>query len=299
MPAADLLPSDLLRTFVTVVDAGGMSAAAGLVGRTQSAVSLQVKRLEDRVGAALFRRDLPALTLTPAGETLLPYARRLIALNEQAIAALAPARLSGTVRLGVVQDFAEMGLAEVLARFAEAHPNVTLDTCVGASDELLDAIAHGALDVTLAIGAGDPARLEPMVWIAADERVAMRDPLPLALLDLPCRYHEAAMSVLVGADIAFRVAYTGPSLSGVIAAVRAGLAVTVRTAALARDGLRIVDAGLPPLPKVTHAVRLHRRAGPAARRLAVVLGDVLAGQQQPTSPATPGAPAPRRARGAP
>ncbi|MCA1972256.1 MAG: LysR family transcriptional regulator, partial [Caenispirillum sp.] len=157
MPDAPLLPSDLLRTFVAVVDDGGMSAAGLRVGRSQSAVSLQVKRLEELVGAALFRRDSRDLALTPAGDTLLPYARRLLALNEQALTALAPARLTGVVRLGVVQDFAETALAGVLARFAEAHPNVALETRVGSSSALRDAVAHVGLDVCLAVGPAEGA----------------------------------------------------------------------------------------------------------------------------------------------
>lgn len=295
MADAPLLPSDLLRTFVAVVDDGGMSAAGLRVGRSQSAVSLQVKRLEDLVGAALFRRDSRDLALTPAGETLLPFARRLLALNEQALAALAPARLTGVVRLGVVQDFAETALAGVLARFAEAHPNVALETRVGSSSALRDAVAHAGLDVCLAVGAAEgaaAARTVPMVWLAAEQApAALPAPLPLALLDPPCSYRRAALEVLEAAGVAHRIAYAGPSLSAVLAAVRAGLAVTVRTTDLAGRGIvalapgEAAARGLPPLPEVTHALHVRPDAGPAARRLGAVMAEVLAA---PTAPAIPG-----------
>lgn len=296
MPDAPLLPSDLLRTFVAVVDDGGMSAAGLRVGRSQSAVSLQVKRLEELVGAALFRRDSRDLALTPAGETLLPYARRLLALNEQALAALAPARLTGVVRLGVVQDFAETALAGVLARFAEAHPSVALETRVGSSSALRDAVAHAGLDVCLAIGPAEgamAARTVPMAWLAADQAPhALPAPLPLALLDPPCSYRRAALAALEAAGVAHRIAYAGPSLSAVLAAVRAGLAVTVRTADLAGRGLvalapgEAAARGLPPLPEVTHALQVRADAGPAARRLGAVMAEVLTAAS--TAPAIPG-----------
>lgn len=298
MSTPPLLPSDLLRTFVAVVDDGGMSAAGLRVGRSQSAVSLQVKRLEELTGTALFRRDSRDLALTSAGETLLPYARRLLALNDQAMAALAPARLTGVVRLGVVQDFAETALPRVLARFAEAHPAVALETRVGPSAALRDALAHGGLDVCLAVGATEGAvahRTVAMAWLAAEGLAILPRPLPLALLDPPCTYRAAALAAVEAAGIAHRIAYSGPGLSAIMAAVRAGLAVTVRTADAAAGGLlaltpeQAAERGLPPLPAVTHALQVAATAGPAARRLAAVMAEAMqpaqsAGHSSSTGP---------------
>ncbi|GAA0570414.1 LysR substrate-binding domain-containing protein [Caenispirillum bisanense] len=298
MSAPPLLPSDLLRTFVAVVDDGGMSAAGLRVGRSQSAVSLQVKRLEELTGTALFRRDSRDLALTSAGETLLPYARRLLALNDQAMAALAPARLTGVVRLGVVQDFAETALPRVLARFAEAHPAVALETRVGPSAALRDALAHGGLDVCLAVGAAEGAaahRTVPMAWLAAEGLAALPRPLPLALLDPPCTYRAAALAAVEGAGIAHRIAYSGPGLSAATAAVRAGLATTAGTADAAAGGLVALapgpaaGRGPPPPPAAAPPLQVAATAGPAARRLAAVMAEAVqppqsAGHSSSTGP---------------
>lgn len=281
MPVTPLLPLDLLRTFVAILEAGGQSAAVDRVGRSQSALSLQIKRLEEVVGAALFRRDLRGVALTPAGETLLPYARRLLALNAEALAALAPARLTGRVRLGVVQDFAEGALPHVLARFAHAHPNLSLETRVGRSAELDTGLRHGEVDVVLVVGeagAGSctASRTTAMIWLAGRDAPPPPTPLPLALLDPPCRYRQAALEALEAVKVPHRIACSGPSLSGILAAVRAGLAVTVRTADHLRDGLAEAAPPLPALPPVTHVLRLRDDAGPAVRRLAAIIADELA-----------------------
>lgn len=287
-----LLPTDLLHAFIAVVDCGGVGAASGRVGRGQSAVSLQIRRLESLLGVALFSRQGRALALTPAGETLLPHARRLLDANAQAVAALAPARLRGTVRLGLVQDMAEVLLPAALQRFAAAHPAVALEITVESSTSLREMLERGGLDlcVTAEDAAAGVRRVRPMVWLAAAGMTpaALPSPVPLALLAPPCPFRAAALEALETARHPWRLAVTGPSLAGILAAVRAGLAMTVRTADMAGAGLAVVEEGLPPLPSVAHGLRVALEAGLPARRLAAVLDETL--RAGAPTPATPGAP---------
>ncbi len=171
------LPTDLLRSFAAIADAGGIAKAAERVHRTQPAVSLQVKRLEGMLGVALVRRQGRGVALTEAGERLLVYARRILTLNDEAVAALAPAALAGPVRFGTVQDFADTALPGVLARFAAENPGVRLDVRVGNSTALLDELEAGGLDLVLASDlrpGGIPLRSEPMRWIGGGARRARR-----------------------------------------------------------------------------------------------------------------------------
>ena len=277
------LPTDLLRSFVAIADAGGIVKAAERVHRTQPAISLQVKRLERLLGAALLRRHGRGVALTEAGERLLGYARRILALNDEAVAALAPAALAGPVRFGTIQDFADTALPGVLARFAAENPGVCLDVRVGNSMALIDAVTAGGLDLVLGSElrpGGTPLRREPMRWIGAATGSIPTDApsgtvVPLVLMEAPCPFRDAALAALDRAERAWRIVYTSPSLAGVRAAVRAGLGVTCRTAALATEGLRPVE-GLPALPDARFA--LYGGVGgevasapPAVRRLAEIL----------------------------
>lgn len=276
------LPTDLLRSLVAIADTGGIGRAAARVHRTQPAVSLQVKRLESLLGVPLFRKQGRGLVLTEAGERLLAYARRILALNDEAVAALAPAALAGPVRLGTIQDFADSVLPEVLARFAAENAGVRLDVRVGGSASLLDDLAAGGLDLALTAdlpGRAAPAALllhRPMRWIGA-RAAAPADEVALAVIESPCPFREAAIAALDGAGRPWRIVYTSPSLAGVRAAVRAGLGVTCRTDALAGDGLRALgpEDGLPPLPEARFALTGRPSPSAAAGRLAEILAAAL------------------------
>lgn len=266
------LPTELLRSFVAIVDSGSMLKATERVFVTQSALSLQMKRLEETVLTPLFHRDGRRLTLTPSGTALLGHAREILALNDRAVVALTGDALVGPVRVGLVQDFAETLLSGVLARFAQLNPEVQLQVRVAGSPELLDLLNGNRLDVVLCMGAPEDAaavRVAPMVW-HGDPELAKRSVLPLAILEPPCRFRDAALAALERDGRPFRVALETPSLSALRAAVEAGLAVTCRTA-LFRPLTTPIEAGLPVVPQVAYV----RRVGPAPHPSIARLSDLM------------------------
>jgi DNA-binding transcriptional LysR family regulator len=256
---------DVLRSFVTGVELGSFSQAADRLGRSTSAVSAQLKKLEEQVGVPVLRKSGRGLALTPTGEMLLAYARRLLELNDEAAAAVRGVDLEGWVRIGLQEDFGENLLTRILGDFARAHPRVRIETRVARNAELLELIRTGKLDLALAwdSGQGTPYSESlgqlPMLWIgpAAEKMpsLAEGEPVPLVVFDAPCLMRSAATAALDRANISWRIAFTSSSLSGIWAAVGAGLGVTVRTRAGLLESLRILD-GLPALPSV--GLVLHR-----------------------------------------
>lgn len=253
------LDLDVLRTLVLAVDLGGFARAARRVGRTQSAVSLQMRRLEQSAGQPLFTRAGRSFALTTAGEQVLGYARRLLAINDEAVAAVRGTRLACPVRLGVLADFAETWLPPVLARFARTHPTARLEVQVDRRIAMLDALDRGRLDLALVFDADRRRGVRlgelPMAWIAPrGSRWASAGVLPLVLFEAPCVFRTAALAALDRAGVPWHVAFTSQSLAGIWAAVDAGLGVTVRTPVGVPRGLQVVDpvtrqvAGLPALP---------------------------------------------------
>lgn len=271
------LPLDLLRTFVAVAELGSVTRAAERVGRTQPAVTLQLRRLEALAGRPLFLRQRRRLSLAPQGGVLLHHARAVLAANDAAVAALLAEPLSGPVRVGLVQDFADTLLPDVLARFAAAHDGVRLEVAVAGSAGLRARLSDGALDVIMC--AARPAEaailVTPLCWLG-EARLATRDPLPLALLEPPCGYRDAALAALERAGRRWRVVVTSPSLSGLRAAVAAGLGLTARSHLL--GGLPVVeDGGLPVLDPIGHTVLVAENAGAAPRTLAGLLRTAMVG----------------------
>jgi DNA-binding transcriptional LysR family regulator len=256
------LDPDLLRTFVAIADTGRFGAAAERIHRTQAAVSLQVRRLEDRAGVALFRRRGRIMELTEAGETLLGYARRILELNDAALAAVRRGPMAGEVRFGTVQDLAETLLPGALRRFSQAHPAVKVTVSVAGSAQLRAEVTRGAQDMAFVTsGPGDrrdgPRIEAPLIWIAGDGwRMPAGRPLPLAVIDAPCPFRNAALQALDDAGLPWEIAMTSPSLPGVLAAVRAGLGITLRTALSLAPGLCVPSAPLPSLDPDRVAFRL-------------------------------------------
>lgn len=281
------LDMDVLRAFVAGIDLGGYARAAARLGRSPSAISLQLRRLEDQVGRPLLRKHGRGLAPTEAGEILLAFARRLLDLNDAALAAARAPAVSGAVRLGLPQDFAETPLPEALARFARLHPEVRIAARVERNAVLRAAFAAGELDLALLWSEGeavppDAGLLDlPMVWVGLRNRPGRTagGPLPLVAFDAPCLFRRAALSALDGAGIPWRMSVTSPSLSGLFAAVAAGLGVTVRTghglpAALAP--LDPASAGLPALPRLRLTLRnASAAANPAAVRLETTLRETF------------------------
>lgn len=255
------LDLELLRAFVAVVEGGGFTRAAERLHRTQSTVSQQIKRLEVRLGAALLKRNTRGIDITAQGELLLGYARRLLALNEEALAALAETRLQGHVRLGAAQEIADGGLAELLAHFSRLHPGVHLEVRVDANLRLQEMVERGELDLAvLFMEPGQPiaagARYELIesirrVWVSGKGfELNEKEPLPLILSTAPCIFRNSVLAALDGANMPWRISLSTPSLAGIRAAVRAGLGVGVRTERWLEPDLRTLEHELPTLPDV-------------------------------------------------
>jgi DNA-binding transcriptional LysR family regulator len=260
------LDADLLRAFVLVAERRSFTEAAEMVGRTQSAVSMQIKRLEEILGQKVLSRGKGgAVELTPHGEILLTHARRILALNDEVVAMFRAPALAGTVRLGTPDDYAFGYLPPILKRFADTHPAVQVDVLCAPSNELIERLKEDELDLTLTSEGHEPRHWPsvqlwrgPLVWVTSSRHAPHRlDPLPLALAQVGtnaspnCDWARAAMTSLDRAGQRYRLAYSSGSQVGTHAPVLAGLAVTVSTLSWLPDGLRPMraDEGLPPLPE--------------------------------------------------
>jgi DNA-binding transcriptional LysR family regulator len=277
---------EILRGFVAGMELGGFARAAERLGRSTSAVSAQLKKLEEQTGTAIFRKAGRGLALTDAGETMLAYARRLLDLNDEAAAAIQGVALEGWVRLGLQEDFSEALLPDVLGRFTRAHPKVRIEARVARSAELIDRVVSGRLDLALAWSDGaltaHCARIGdvPMCWVGPSDgreiwRASSGEPLPLAVMEAPCLVRTAAANALDRAGIAWRLVFVSPSPAGIWAATAAGLGLTARTPLGLPAGVRALapgECGLPRLPSL--GLVLHRaevEPAPAVGRLAAII----------------------------
>jgi DNA-binding transcriptional LysR family regulator len=281
------LDMDVLRTLVAAQQLGGFNRAAEHIGRSQSAVSQQIRRLEEQVGETLYRKNGRGLALTEAGDVVMAYARRMLELNDEAVAAVRGISVGGSVRFGLPSDLAETWLSITLGRFKRAHPSVLVEALVDRNALLLEELDKGHLDLALAFGGGarnDAKTLAtlPMTWIgpASGAKVsAPGEPLPLVMYGPPCFFRQAGTDALDKAGLTWRTAFTSPSLHGLWAAVDAGLGVTLRTAVGLPESLTVLDerSGLPPVPTIS--LCLHdagRELSPAASRLKAILVETLA-----------------------
>jgi len=277
-----MFDTDVLRTFATGMALGSYAKAADRLGRSTSAVSAQLKKLESQADTPLFRKAGRGLALTDAGETLLAYAHRMLDLNEEAAAALRGGDLQGWVRLGLQEDFGETVLPAVLGRFARAHPKVRIEACVARSAELREKLALRQIDLAMVWDAGEreplphgEALLElPLQWLGppaappgeqpawldalagpGSKRALQRgEALPLVLLDAPCPLRAMATGALEQAGIPWRHAFTSASLAALWAATAAGLGLTLRTTIALPVNVRPLEASgvrLPRLPRIT------------------------------------------------
>lgn len=252
------LDPDLLRTFVAIAETGGFTAAAGRVHRTQSAVSMQVKRLEETLGRALFERAGRSVSLTPHGEVLLDHARRILRAHQEALAAFDADAIHGDVTVGSPDDYASTFLPPILARFAQTHPRVHVEVIVEDSTMLVERLAQGRVHLAIVTeGHGEVGGVvvhrEPLVWVtSARHRAHEEDPLPLAVFSQSCCFRRRALAALARVGRAARVAYTSLSVAGIHAAVDAGLAVSAEPRGTVRPGQRILTEadGFPPLGDV-------------------------------------------------
>jgi DNA-binding transcriptional LysR family regulator len=279
MSIAQLDP-DLLRAFIAVAEYRSFTDAATSLNRTQSAVSTQIKRLEDQLGLKLFVRSTNKVNLSVAGESLVSYARRILSLGEEAIARLRQHEIAGRVRLGVMDDYGSVLMPSILKAFYNAYPGIELHMETGLTSGMVGRLGK-AYDVVIAMHArneksGELLRLERAVWAGSHElNVRDLDPLPVALYPSGCLFRDWAIAALDRTARRWRIAFISHSLAAVEAIAAQGLAVTVVKEGTFPRSLRVLgtDDGLPALP--TAEIRLHvsRSAQPPAILLARHLRD--------------------------
>jgi DNA-binding transcriptional LysR family regulator len=276
---------DALRTMVVGVELGGFSHAAARLNRSPSAVSMQLRKLESQAGQPLFKRHGRGLAPTEAGDVLLQYARRVLALNDELGCALGAVNTRTAMRVGIPQDFADVILQDLLTRYAGVRPHVQVQVKAGRNFELAADVASGKLDAAVAFakpGAGSGERIAtiPAVWLGcapALDRLGVQSVVPLAVFDGPCLFRDMAIDSLSQAGIAWRLAMTTPSLASLWCGMRAGLGVTVRTLLATPDGLGAMS-GAPPLGSVDVVLHRAAHAEDDAQALADLLREVIVAQ---------------------
>ena len=277
------LDLDTLRTLVVAHDLGGLAQAADRLGRTPSAISLQMKRLQDDLGTVLFRKRGRGLVLTEAGEVALTYARRILAMHDELLDTIEGGCIAGNIRIGCPQDFASF-LPSVLSQFATLYPRMQVELLIEGNAALAEAIEKSRIDLAVVIGhehrsaAQTVGRLD-LVWIASSTFVPPQgQPLPLAVLGPQCAFRKCAIQHLEEIGMPYRIAASSPSLDGLQAALLGGLGITARTSLNLSEGLMFAASlyGLPLLGSLP--VSLHRNAhliGDAADRMATLLVEAL------------------------
>ena len=251
-----LLDVDQLRTFIAIAETGSFTKAAEIVNKTQSAVSMQMKRLEERLEKPIFARDGRASKLTEDGQRLLDYARRIVKLNMETLAAFSDAELFGRVRLGVPDDYADRYLPEIMARFSRAYPGVELTVICEPSVDLLERIDANEIDLAIVTNceskrASETFRRERLLWVTSNRHPThTEEPVPLALGRPSCSWRRAAIEKMESIGRPYRVLYSSSNAGAVAAAVLSGLSVSVLAESGLRPGMRVLTAadGFPELP---------------------------------------------------
>lgn len=278
------LDLDTLRTLAVANDLGGYSQAASRLGRTPSAVSLQMKRLQEDIGKPLFKKHGRGLALTETGELTLRFGRQMLALNDELLDTIQGASLTEHVRVGFSQDFADRVLPTVLARFAHLYPRVVLEVRIEGNAALTEAVSAGQIDVALVVGQDDRPTAQvlgqlELGWIAGrDFSLDRHQPLPLILLGPQCAFRKEAIRQLDAAGIAWRVAATSPSLAGLWASAMGGLGLSLRSRLSVPDSLiwhrRLFNLPEPSSFPVTLHAQPHATS-PSLDRLRAIIGEVV------------------------
>jgi DNA-binding transcriptional LysR family regulator len=283
-----MLDLELLRSFVSVVDAGGFTRAGERVHRTQSTVSQQIKRLEEDVGQPLLNRTGKDVTPTEAGERLLSYARRLLSLAEEARDVLSRPGNEGAIRLGVPEDFAAYRLAKLLAAFSRSHPTLRLDVRADQSAYLKRDLERGELDLVLfKRAAGEKGGVavwpERVHWVTSKThpRDTRAGSVPLIGFPTGCLYRAGAIHALESAGRTWHMAYTSSNLAGIQAAVAAGMGLSILSEIAIQADHRVLTAkdGFAPIDRTEVALVASPDASPATLRLADRLAEFCNGVQ--------------------
>lgn len=251
-----MLDTDQLRSFLAIVDLGSYTRAAERVNKTQSAVSMHIRRLEEQLGCMLFAKHGRGVRLTREGEELIDYARRIVQAEAGALAALSRKGLRGSVRLGIPDDYAEAYLADILTRFNHHHPLVEVSATCENSIELVALTEDGGIDLALVTDYGSVTgfellREEPLAWCASPKfKIREGEPIPIAQGSLACVWRKATEDALGSRKSLVRTVFTSKNFTAIGAVARAGLAATVLPVGLIDEGLRQLppDCGLPKMP---------------------------------------------------
>ncbi|WP_314945972.1 LysR family transcriptional regulator [Bradyrhizobium cosmicum] len=281
------LDPDLLKAFLAVAEHRSFTRAAHVLNRTQSAVSVQIRRLEERLRTKLFQRTRAGVALTAAGDELLVYARRLLDLNAEAVDALRACKVEAVVRVGVMDDYGTIVIPPLLARFAESHPEIRVEIETGLTATMPARLGE-VYDLVIAMhsegrGEGELLRREQAVWAAAKSYPALaQGVLSVALYPQGCLFRQWATAALDATGRPWRLAFVSRTLAAVEAIAAQGLAITVVKAGTLPPRLRVLSGrdGLPPLPAAD--IRLHRARD--LSRPATLLADHL--QRGISEPAT-------------
>jgi DNA-binding transcriptional LysR family regulator len=274
-----------LRAMVVGIELGSFASAALQLGRSQSAVSMQLKKLEEQAGQPLFRRSGRGLVPTEAGDAFLTYARRIIALHDEAAASLGVAASAASVKIGLPQDFFEDVMPEAITRFSRRRPGVHVEVRAGRNYALEEEVRAGRLDVALTFfregrdAHGSQMASMPMRWFGGkgSSFPSGEDRIPLVLFDHPCLFRQTALQTLDGKSRRWRLSLTTPSLPGVWAALRFGQGITVRTSHRVPAGIHDVgsELGLPELPALDLRMLAGSELSPAAMDLREILTQVV------------------------
>jgi len=255
------LQIELLKTFISVAESMSFTKSAKILNKTQSAVSMQMKRLEEETGKILFTKSGRSFVMTEAGERLLMHALRIIKVHDEACDDMQEPELDGIVRLGAPSDYAEGIIPDILKKFYDRFPSVRVDTICDTSHKLRKRLENDRIDMAILSGHEDGTLIytEPMVWIAAkDFKINMDEPIPLAVYPDSCVCRRASFSELTSNNIKYRIAYESENSSIIKAAVRSGTAIAPVIARICTDEFKILDetSGIPQLPNTT--VSLHK-----------------------------------------
>ena len=254
------LPTDLLRAFVSVSQLRSFTKAGELIGRSQPAVTLKIKRLEELVDQKLFLRGGKSLELSDSGIALYNYAKQILTLNDLAISQISKSTVHGKIRLGIPSEFATVLLPKIISRFAKAYPNVALEVNCELSKYLLTRAGRESHDLILVLADqdtdldGDLVKTDELVWVSSKKfNRTKKDAVPLIVASEGCIYRHTAMTGLSNASLSWKIVYTNPDLTGIQYAIQEGLGVTVLSRSIVPENLHILSAsaGLPSLDRVS------------------------------------------------
>lgn len=289
------IPTDLLRAFVTIIDLRGYTRAGEQLGRTQPAISLQMKKLQDLLGVSLFAKE-GGTQLTEQGELVAGYARQILALNDEMMLKLSSRESTGKLRLGIPNDYADHFLPRLMSSFARDGADITFDVVCDISHNLLEGMRKGQYDIVVAMTPDGPSEgafmtwKEPLAWIGADghsagghsnEPASNSEKAPLRIVCYPegCLYRRNMLTALQRDGRSFEIVYTSPSLSGLEAAVGAGFGMTVLARRIVPAALHVIEpaAHLPRLADVVVGiyVGVDRKRSAVARSFAARFADMF------------------------